>query len=173
MFSAAVLSSVCSSPDFLSASPLAAVLSSSALTSPFPLVFSASPLTLFSSLLSRLSLDLSFLGERDLLFLSLSSRRLLGLLDRLLRLFSDSLRSAFNVSAIVFSVSLSVSANLACSSSLAWISAFLAAMKASGTPISFSIAESRCSHRAAMNRRAFLPFRKPVRLICISFGSGN
>ena len=40
-------------------------------------------------------------------------------------------------------------------------------------PPMFSWALARKSHSSCMKMRAFLPFRKPVRFICMSLGSGN
>lgn len=55
---------------------------------------------------------------------------------------------------------------------LCLISSFFCSRKADGMPAMFSWALSRRGHRSLMNSRAFLPFKKPVRLICIILLSG-
>lgn len=52
------------------------------------------------------------------------------------------------------------------------ISSFFCSRKADGMPAMFSWALSSSGHRSLMNSRAFFPFRKPVRLICIILLSG-
>lgn len=55
---------------------------------------------------------------------------------------------------------------------LCLISSFFCSRKAEGMPAMFSWALSSRGHRSFMNSRAFFPFRKPVRLICIILLSG-
>lgn len=54
-----------------------------------------------------------------------------------------------------------------------FIWSFFCCKNASGMPVTLSWAETRRSHNSPIKDRAFLPFRKPVRLICILRGSGN
>lgn len=53
------------------------------------------------------------------------------------------------------------------------ISSFFCSTNLAGIPPMLSWALQRCSHNSPRKMRAFLGLRKPVRLICISFGSGN
>lgn len=55
---------------------------------------------------------------------------------------------------------------------LCLISSFFCSRKTEGMPAMFSWALSNKGHRSFMNSRAFLPFKKPVRLICIILASG-
>lgn len=55
---------------------------------------------------------------------------------------------------------------------LCLISSFFCSRKAEGMPAMFSWALNSRGHRSFMNSRAFFPFRKPVRLICIILLSG-
>ena len=55
---------------------------------------------------------------------------------------------------------------------LCLISSFFCSRKADGMPAMLSWALSSRGHKSFMNSRAFLPFRKPVRLICIILLSG-
>lgn len=55
---------------------------------------------------------------------------------------------------------------------LCLISSFFCSRKAEGIPAMLSWALSSRGHRSLMNSRAFFPFRKPVRLICIILLSG-
>jgi len=63
-------------------------------------------------------------------------------------------------------------ASFSCSICLCLISSFFCSRKADGMPAMFSWALSSRGHRSFMNSRAFFPFRKPVRLICIILLSG-
>lgn len=55
---------------------------------------------------------------------------------------------------------------------LCLISSFFCSRKAEGMPAMFSWALSSRGQRSFINSRAFFPFRKPVRLICIILLSG-
>lgn len=55
---------------------------------------------------------------------------------------------------------------------LSLISSFFCSRKADGIPAMFSWALRSRGQRSFMNSRAFLPFRKPVKLICIILPSG-
>jgi len=59
-----------------------------------------------------------------------------------------------------------------CSSSRLSISSFFCCMNSAGIPESLSWAERSRAQSSPMNWRAFLPFKKPVMLICIFLGHG-
>lgn len=96
-------------------------------------------------------------GDGDLVL------RLLGLLDWALSRVSFS----FLVSSTFFR-----DASFSCSICLCLISSFFCSRNAEGIPAMLSWALSSRGHRSFMNSRAFFPFRKPVRLICIILLSG-
>lgn len=92
--------------------------------------------------------------------------RLLGVLDR--SLLSLSSLSLLSLSSSCFFRD----ASFSCSICLCLISSFFSSRNAVGMPAIFSWALRSSGHSSPMNSRAFFPFRKPVRLICIILESG-